>query len=147
MLPATAPPQAELASLAGQLAQHTQALELRGQALVAEWRQRFPKGSLPFTLVRLAGESNTLLRWRCSGAGCMPRGGRFELADQPDWLAGLAPAVRSRILDFERDRVALNYEYALAAYAHARLVQLERQRLALAQLRRGIGKPAALRRV
>lgn len=122
---------------------------MRGQALVVAWRQRFPKGSVPFTLIRLAGESNTLLRWRCSGAGCTPRGGRFELADRPDWLAALAPSVRSRILDFERDRITLNYEYALAVYVHARLLQLERHRLALGQLRRGTSgeKPAPQGRI
>jgi hypothetical protein len=135
--------------LVGQLAQQVQALEARGQALVAGWRQRFPKASLPLTLVRLAGESNTLLRWRCSGAGYVPRGGRFELADRPEFLAALAPAVRSRILDIEHDRIALNYEYALAAYAHARLLQLESHRLAVAQLRQGASgaKPAPTRTI
>lgn len=148
-MPAGVPPQAELGTLVEQLAQQRQGLEVRGQALVAAWRQRFPKGSLPFALVRLAGESNTLLRWRCSGEGCHPRGGRFELANQPDCVAALAPSVRSRIFEFERDRIALNYEYALAAYGQARLQDLDRHRQALGQLRRTIanGNPAPPRRI
>lgn len=53
-----------------------------------------------------------------------------------DLLGALPEAVRGRILDFERRRIEINHEYALVAYAHARLVDLERHRAALARLRR-----------
>lgn len=131
-----APSARETSELREHLAQQHAGLARRGAEVVRDWRQRFRKGVLPFGLVRLGGESNTLLRWRCTGAGCQPRGGRFELEQAGDLIAGLPAAVRARILDVEKVRIELNYRYALVAYALARLDDLERHRTALAQLRR-----------
>jgi hypothetical protein len=121
---------------AERLAQRRVELAQRGAQLVRDWRRRFPKGSLPFHLVRLGGESHTLLRWRCTGAGCDPRGGRIELAEQAPVIASMSPAVRDRLLEAEQARITLNYEYAMASYALARLNDLARHREALGRLRR-----------
>ncbi|MDT0498604.1 hypothetical protein RM530_14735 [Algiphilus sp. W345] len=51
-------------------------------------------------------------------------------------FATLPEPVRTRLLDFERQRIAINHEYALAAYAAQQLRRLLSQRDALAQLRR-----------
>lgn len=131
-----APSARDASELRDDLAQQRASLARSGAELVNDWRRRFRKGVLPFGLVRLGGESNTLLRWRCTGGGCSPRGGRFELEQAGDLITGLPPAVRARILDVEKARIELNYQYALAAYALARLDDLERHRTALAQLRR-----------
>ena len=136
ILLAVAPSANELRGSLDTLAQRHTDIAHRGADLVLSWRRRFRKGTLPFRLVRLGGESNTLLRWRCAGAGCLPRGGRVELTELQDILVPLPDAVRGRIWDFERRRIEINHEYALLTYAHARLVDLERHRSALAQLRR-----------
>lgn len=136
-----APPSSEISVTRNHLAQQQADLVRQGAEMVRAWLQRFPKGTLPFALVRLGGESNTLLRWRCSGAGCRPRGGRFELERVVDLIAGLPAAVRARILEVEKARIELNYRYAMTTYALARLDNLERHRIALAQLRRS-GLPA-----
>ena len=109
---------------------------MRGAGLTREWRQRFPKGSLPFTLMRLGGESNTLLRWRCSATSCRPRGARLELAQVRERITTLPAPVRGRVLQFEQARIELNYEYALVAYNLARLEDLDNHRTVLAGLRR-----------
>jgi hypothetical protein len=131
---------------AERLAQRKLDLAQRGAQLVRDWCRRFPKGSLPFHLVRLGGESHTLLRWRCTGPGCAPRGGRIELADQAALIVGMGAAVRERLLEAEQARITLNYEYALASYALARLNDLSRHREALGRLRR-TANPGAGRRV
>ncbi|MDE0855608.1 MAG: hypothetical protein OSA97_14420 [Nevskia sp.] len=131
-----APSSREVPELREYLAQRRVSLARQGAELVGNWRQRFGKGVLPFSLVRLGGESNTLLRWRCTGAGCNPRGGRFELEQARDVIARLPAAVRARILDIEKARIELNYQYALAIYGLFRLDDLERRRTALAHLRR-----------
>lgn len=131
-----APSSRQVSELREHLAQQRASLARQGAELVRDWRQRFHKGVLPFSLVRLGGESNTLLRWRCTGAGCRPRGGRFELEQGGDLIAGLPVAVCGRILDFEKTRIEINYQYALATYGLARLDDLERRRTALAHLRR-----------
>jgi hypothetical protein len=140
--PAAAQTQLLLAELALRRAELAQ----RGAVLTREWKQRFPKGTLPFTLTRLGGESNTLLRWRCSGNGCRPRGGRIELAQLRDRIAALPPPARARVLQYEQARIELNYEYALVAYAQARLVDLDRRRAVLSGLRRS-GNPSPTRAV
>ncbi len=119
------------------LARRRQELAQGGAALARDWKQRFPKGSLPFTLARLGGESNTLLRWRCSGSKAFrPRGGRIELAQLREGIAALPAPVRARVLQFEQVRIELNYEYALVAYHLARLEDFDRHRAVLAGLRR-----------
>ena len=145
-MPIVAPSANRLQGLEDELAQRRADLAHRGAALVSEWRQRFPKGTLPINLVRLGGESNTLLRWRSSGAGHQPRGGRIEVAEAHEIICTLPAPVRARILLFEQNRIALNYEYALVVYAQARLLDLERHRTALARLRR-TGNPAASKRI
>lgn len=107
-----------------------------GVALVQRWAAAFPRGALVFRLVRLAGESNTLLRWRSCGGGRQVRGGRFELIDARDSFAALPDRVRVRVLEFEQRRIAINHEYAIAAYRVQRLRMLASQRQALAELRR-----------
>lgn len=136
VLLAVGPSANELRGSLDTLAQRRTDIARQGADLVLNWRGRFRKGTLPLGLVRLGGESNTLLRWRCTGAGCLPRGGRVELSEMQDLLVPLPDAVRTRILDFERRRIEINHEYALVTYALARLVDLERHRAALAQLRR-----------
>lgn len=135
ILLAAAPSANEVRGSLDTLAQRRTDIVHRGADLVLNWRGRFRKGTLPFRLVRLGGESNTLLRWRCAGAGWLPRGGRVELPELQDILVPLPDAVRGRIWEFERRRIEINHEYALVTYAHARLVDLERHRAALAQLR------------
>ena len=140
------PPPAALTRLQlAALTQRRQELAQRGVGLAGEWKQRFPKGSLTFTLTRLGGESNTLLRWRCSGTACRPRGGRLELAQLQEDLAALPAPVRLRVLQFEQARIELNYEYALVAYQLARLEDLDKHRVVLAGLRRP-ANPGATRR-
>lgn len=140
-----APPAALTRLQLAALTQRRQELAQRGAGLAREWKQRFPKGSLSFTLTRLGGESNTLLRWRCSGGACRPRAGRLELAQLREGLAALPAPVRVRVLQFEQARIELNYEYALVAYQLARLEDLDKHRVVLAGLRRP-ANPATTRR-
>lgn len=128
------------------MAQRHRELAQGGAALARDWKRRFPKGSLPFTLAQLGGESNTLLRWRCSGKAFRPRGGRIELVQLREGIAALPAPVRARVLQFEQARIELNYEYALVAYHLARLEDLDRHRAVLAGLRRP-ANPAANRKV
>jgi hypothetical protein len=111
-------------------------LEAEGVRLVQRWGAAFPRGTVPFRLVRLAGESNTLLRWRSSGGGREVRGGRFELIDARALFVALQDRVRIRVLEFEQHRIAINHDYAIAAYRVQRLRMLAAQRQALAELRR-----------
>lgn len=103
-----------------------------GMALVEQWHQAFPHGTIAFRLVRMTGESNTLLRWR---SDARVRGGRVELGDIPEALDALPSSVRRRVWRFEQQRIAINFEYAMAAYRAQRLDRLEAQRAALAALR------------
>jgi hypothetical protein len=109
-----------------------------GVGLVQRWAEAFPASSLPFRLVRLHGESNTLLRWRrCVRKPHQARhGSRFELINDIPAFTALPVSVRSVILDFERRRIQINYEYATAAYRVQRLKALAAQHAALADLRR-----------
>lgn len=143
---AAAPPASQLRGVLDNLARQRQDLAHRGSALLLEWKERFPKGTLPLKLVRMGGESNTLLRWRCSGSAHQPRGGRIELADARMLIEDLSAPVRARILLVEQTRIALNYEYAVVVYAQARLMDVERHRASVSQLRR-VGNPAATRRI
>lgn len=119
-----------------ELEQRRDQFEAQGVALVQRWAAAFPRGALAFRLVRLAGESNTLLRWRSSGTAHHVRGGRFELIDVRDSFAALPDRVRAGLLEFEQRRIAINHDYAIAAYRVQRLQMLTSQRQALAQLRR-----------
>lgn len=108
-----------------------------GLTLVQRWVDTFPVRSVRFRLVRLAGESNTLLRWRrCARVQNAPHGSRFELADDPTVLLALPKSVRTVVLDYERRRLAINYDYAIAAYRVQRLRALQTLQAALAELRR-----------
>ena len=108
-----------------------------GIALVQRWADAFPAASLPFRLARIHGESNTLLRWRShSRQPGVPRGSRFELIDAASTFNTLPASVRSAVLDFERRRIQINYEYAVAAYRVQRIKALSSQHTALAELRR-----------
>lgn len=110
--------------------------ENQGLRLVQCWNEAFPRGALTFRLVRLGGESNTLLRWRSGAGGRQAAGRRFELIQARDIFATLPEPVRNRVLEIEQQRIAINHEYALAAYAGQQLRRLLSQRDALAQLRR-----------
>lgn len=108
-----------------------------GIALVQRWADTFQAGSLPFRLARIHGESNTLLRWRShSRLQGTARGGRFELMDDVHAFQALPASVRTAVLDFERRRIQINYEYATAAYRVQRIKALSSQHAALAELRR-----------
>lgn len=117
------------------LAQRQAELVQAGISLVQRWDAAFPRRAMHVRLVRLAGESNTLLRWRCSAAARSVRGGRFELIDEADLLLRLPAAVRQRLLEIERERIELNFEYALIVYQYQRMTVLMQQRSALAELR------------
>ncbi len=110
--------------------------ENQGLTLVQCWNEAFPRSTLPFRLVRLGGESNTLLRWRSGARARESAGRRFELIQARDIFATLPEPVRKRVLEIEQQRIAINHEYALAAYAAQQLRRLMSQRNALAQLRR-----------
>lgn len=118
-----------------ELEQRRDQLGAEGVALVQRWATAFPRGALAFRLIRLAGESNTLLRWRSSGTAHGVRGGRFELIDARDSFVALPDRVRVRVLDFEQRRITINHDYAIAAYRAQRLQILAAQRQALAELR------------
>jgi hypothetical protein len=107
-------------------------------ALVHRWADAFPPGSLPFRLARVHGESNTLLRWRRCARRPSPakHGSRFELIDDPVAFDALPASVRAVVLDFERRRIQINYDYAIAAYRVQRIKTLSSQHAALAELRR-----------
>lgn len=115
-------------------------LEQAALELIEGWRSAFARGSLPFYLTQLSGESLTLLRWRRAATTPGAGGRRFELMDTAETsLRAQAVAVRRLIFDFERRRVAINYEYALTAYEQHRLTDLLRQRRRLAQARKLLG--------
>lgn len=108
-----------------------------GIALVQRWCDAFPNASLPFRLARVHGESNTLLRWRShSRQQGAVRGARFELIDAASSFDALPASVRTVVLDFERRRIQINYDYAVAAYRVQRIKALSNQHMALAELRR-----------
>jgi hypothetical protein len=108
-----------------------------GIALVQRWADAFPGGSLPFRLARIHGESNTLLRWRShSRQQGTARGSRFELIEAASAFNALPASVRTVVLDFERRRIQINYDYAVAAYRVQRIKALSAQHMALAELRR-----------
>lgn len=118
-----------------ELQQQRDALAAEGLCLVQRWAATFPRGALAFRLVRLSGESNTLLRWRSNGRAAIPRGARFELIDAQDLVASLPQRARELLLDIEQQRIAINHGYAVAAYRARRLEMLLAQRDALARLR------------
>jgi len=123
-----------------ELTQRRLTLEQDAQQLLAHWRSRFSAGRLPFYLARLTGESLTLLRWRRTASTPGAGGRRFELLDATDATLHEQPrAVQQAIFEFERRRTAINYDYALAAYEHARLTELLRQRRRLVAARKLLG--------
>jgi hypothetical protein len=124
------------ADILRQLDERRDRFENQGLTLVQCWNEAFPRGALPFRLVRLGGESNTLLRWRSGAGGRQAAGRRLELIQAMDVFAALPEPVRNRVLEIEQQRIAINHEYALAAYAAQQLRRLLSQRNALAQLRR-----------
>lgn len=128
--------QANLHEQLHDLEQRRQGHGTEGMVLVQRWAQAFPRGTIPFRLVRLYGESNTLLRWRSSGKAWPVRGGRFELAAMQGQFLQLPDTVRARVLDFEQSRTRINYDYAITAYLAQRARALSEQRQALAELRR-----------
>lgn len=120
-----------------ELTQQRQVLEQDAQQLLAHWRSSFAAARLSFYLARITGESLTLLRWRRTASTPGAGGRRFELLDAADAaLRGQASAVRQAIFEIERRRIAINYDYALTAYEHARLIELLRQRRRLAEARK-----------
>ena len=123
-----------------ELTQIRQVLEQDAHELLARWRSAFPAQRLPFYLARLSGESLTLLRWRRRATTPGAGGRRFELLDAAETaLHEQSPAVRRAVFEFERQRVALNYDYALCAYERERLIELLRQRRRLAEARKLLG--------
>lgn len=122
------------------LTQRRQMLEQEAQELLARWRSVFPTTRLPFYLARLTGESLTLLRWRRTARTPGAGGRRFELLDAAETaLHEQSPDIRRAVFEFERRRVAINFEFALCAYEHARLIELLRQRRRLAEARKLLG--------
>lgn len=120
-----------------ELTQRRLALEQDAQQLLARWRSGFSAARLPFYLARLTGESLTLLRWRRTASTPGAGGRRFELLDATEAaLSGVTSAVRQAIFEIERRRIAINHDYALTAYEHARLIELLRQRRRLAEARK-----------
>lgn len=102
------------------------------------WAESFPRGTTGFRLARLAGESNTLLRWRKTAGDATAHGRRFELADDADLVVILPATARLRVLEFERCRIQLNYEHALVSYQIQRFTDLQRHHDALARLQRRV---------
>lgn len=122
------------------LTQRRYGLEQAALELIEGWRSAFARGSLPFYLTQLSGESLTLLRWRRAATTTGAGGRRFELMDTVETSLHAQPvAVRRLVFDFERRRIAVNYEYALTAYEQHRLTDLLRQRHRLAQARKLMG--------
>ncbi len=120
-----------------ELAQRRLTLDQNAQKLLAHWRSSFSASRLPFYLARLTGESLTLLRWRRTASTSGAGGRRFELLDSTDATLQEQPhAVRQAIFEIERQRIAINHDYALTAYEHARLIELLRQRRRLAEARK-----------
>jgi hypothetical protein len=108
-----------------------------GVALVQRWGNAFPAGSMPFRLARIHGESNTLLRWRSHARSQnAARGSRFELIDSAAVFRDLPEPVQAVVLDFERRRIQINYDYAIAAYRVQRMKAVSAHHTALAELRR-----------
>lgn len=123
-----------------ELTQRRITLEQDAQQLLARWRSSFSAGRLPFYLARLTGESLTLLRWRRTASTPGAGGRRFELLDATDaTLRDQSRAVRHAIFEIERRRIAINHDYALTAYEHARLIELLCQRRRLAEARKLLG--------
>ncbi len=123
-----------------ELTQRRLTLEQDAQQLLARWRSSFSVGRLPFYLARLTGESLTLLRWRRTASTPGVGGRRFELLDASEAALHEQPsAVRHAIFEIERRRIAINHDYALTAYEHARLIELLRQRRRLAEARKLLG--------
>ena len=123
-----------------ELTQQRMALEQDAQQLLARWRSSFSAAGLPFYLARLTGESLTLLRWRRTASTPGAGGRRFELLDATEAALREQPsAVRQAIFEIERRRIAINHDYALTAYEHARLIELLRQRRRLAEARKLLG--------
>jgi hypothetical protein len=112
-------------------------LDLEGRRLAQQWTAAFPT-AMPIRLVRIAGESNTLLRWRCSTSTRAVVGGRFELIDELPLIQSLPESVQHRLLDFESSRIQLNFDYAMTLYQSKRLADYHRHVLALGDLRRAI---------
>ena len=123
-----------------ELTQQRMALEQDAAQLLARWRSNFSTARLPFYLARLTGESLTLLRWRRTASTPGAGGRRFELLDATEAALREQPsAVRQAIFEIERRRIAINHDYALTAYEHARLIELLRQRRRLAEARKLLG--------
>jgi len=123
-----------------ELTQRRLTLEQDAQQLLARWRSSFSAGRLPFYLARLTGESLTLLRWRRTANTAGAGGRRFELLDATDaTLREQSRAVQHAIFEIERRRIAINHDYALTAYEHARLIALPCQRRRLAEARKLLG--------
>lgn len=123
-----------------ELTQRRLALEQDAQQLLSRWRSGFSTGRLPFYLARLTGESLTLLRWRRTASTPGAGGRRFELMETTEVVLHEQPrATRQAIFEIERRRIAINHDYALTAYEHARLIELLRQRRRLAEARKLLG--------
>ena len=96
--------------------------------LVQEWRGLYPRArgysrvTMPFYLCRMQQRSNTILRWRGSGAAGPLSQKRFHLT--PELLADFETAERQVILRFESKKNDLNYQVSMVKYEIERLAEL-----------------------
>jgi hypothetical protein len=108
-----------------QTAQEVHQWEQAADQLIEEWRNRFGGASLPVNLTKIGNESRTLLRWRLAQPMFgKPRGARVELLDVDAAVAGLDSTMRRALASFERRRLRVNCQAAVAIYRHEQLVQM-----------------------
>ncbi len=127
-----------------------QAYLKEGDAMVARFKSLCPDA--PAYLVRYSDRTNNDYRWRMSSAkrlrGDRPRGlnRSFDLTNEAGMklLAEQVPDYMRRIwLEFENERISLNFQSAMVNYERFRVKDLIKRKEALRQLLRG--NPAANR--